>query len=138
MRTLPNEDIDGRRLSDLSSSVDYLLAELVGGLNFDHHIAIMHAGMGELDAQLVTGEDHTDECNVVSTNQKMLYVYGLSPPNKAKKKNVRDDMLRLALSNDGLDVLASSSTGPHAMGNGTQQGSKVAEVRIDVDRVTVP
>ena len=97
-------------------------------------IAITHAGMGELDAQLVTGEDHTDKCNVVSVNQKMLY--GLSPSNKAQKKNLRDDALRLALSNNSPDVPA-SSTGPHAMGNGTRQGSEVAEVRIDVDRVIV-
>ena len=58
LRTLPGEDVDGRTLSDLSSSVDYLFAALVHGLDFDHHIAITHAGMGELDAQLVTGEDH--------------------------------------------------------------------------------
>ena len=57
--------------------------------------------------------------------------------NKAQKRNLRDDALRFALSDDSLDVLASSSTGPHAMGNGTWQGSEVAEVRINVDRVIV-
>ena len=133
LRTLPGEDVDGRRLSNLSSSVDYLFATLVHGLNFDHHIAITHASMGELDAQLVMGEDHTNKCNVVSANQKMLY--GLSPSNKAQNKNLHDDMLRLAFS-DNSPILA-SSTGPHVMSNGTQQGSEITEVRIDVDRVIV-
>ena len=72
LRTLPGEDVDGRGLSDLSSSVDYPFAALVRGLDLDHHTAITHAGMGELDAQLVAGEDHTDKRNVVSANQKML------------------------------------------------------------------
>jgi hypothetical protein len=98
---LPGEDVDGRRLSNLSCSVNDLLTTLVHGLNIDHHIAITHAGMGEFDGQLIVGKVHT---NVISANQKTLY--RLSPSNKAQKKNLRNNALKFALSDNSLDILA--------------------------------
>ena len=65
LRTLPGEDVDGRGLSDISSSINYFVAALVHGVDFDCHIAIVHASIGDLDTQGVAREGHTDKFNVI-------------------------------------------------------------------------
>jgi hypothetical protein len=53
------------------------------------------------------------------------------------RKNLRDDALRLALSNDSPDVLASGGAGRHTMGNSTREGTVVTEVWVNVDLIVV-
>ena len=60
----------------------------------------------------------------------------LGVENRNSKLIRSPEFLSFQVDDDGLDVLASSSTGPRAMGNGTRRGSKVARVGIDVDQVT--
>ncbi len=49
----------------------------------------------------------------------------LGVENRNRKLIRSPEFLSFQVDDDGLDVLASSSTGPHAMGNGTRQGSEV-------------
>ncbi|GFZ49402.1 hypothetical protein JCM24511_07522 [Saitozyma sp. JCM 24511] len=112
--SLAGEDVGGRGLQDLSGTVDDLLAALVERLDLDDLLAVAHGNVGELDLNLVTGQDHADEADLV-----------------------RHDALGVVVGDCGLDVLSGRGGGPHAMGDGAGKRGKVGEVRVDVDGVEV-
>lgn len=114
LRTLTGEDIGSRGLEDLSGTVDNLLTTLVEGLNLDDLLTVPHSGVGKLDLNLVTRQDHTNETDLV-----------------------RNDSLGVVVGNDALEVLSGGSRRPHAVGDGTRQRGKVGEVGVDVDGVEV-
>ena len=106
LRSLTSEDVGGGRLSDFSGSVNYLLATPVSSLNLDDHISISHSGVRELDAQFVEGEDHIHKRDVVPVNHEKRCIDGHSQ-DKIYEINSCNDALRLALSDDSLNVLVS-------------------------------
>ena len=109
MRILPGEDVDSRRLSDLSSpsiifSPCWIVVSTLITI-FPLHIPAWES----LTLNLSRGRTIPTNATLYLPIRKHYMA-----PNKAKKKNVHDDALRLALSDD------------------------VIEVRINVDWVIVP
>lgn len=114
LRALAGEDISGRGLKNLGGTVDNLLTTLVEGLNLDDLLTVPHSGVGKLDLDLITRQDHTDKADLV-----------------------RNDSLGVVVGNDALEVLSGGSRRPHAVSDGTRQRSKVGEVGVDVDGIKV-
>lgn len=70
LRSLSGEDVGGGRLHDFGGSVDDLLVSLVERLDLDDLESSVHSGVGELDGELVSGEDHTGEVDVVAVRER--------------------------------------------------------------------
>jgi len=70
LRSLSGEDVGGRRLHDLGGSVDNLLVSLVERLDLDDLESRVHSGVGELDGEFVSGENHTGEVDVVAVKEE--------------------------------------------------------------------
>jgi hypothetical protein len=82
-----SEDVDGRRLSDLSSSVSYFLAALVRGLDLDHHIAMT----------LDSSRGRTIPTNATSYLPIGKRYMGCHPQTKRRRKTYAITCFRLAL-----------------------------------------
>lgn len=72
LRTLASKDVDNSRLGNLSRASQDLLALAVGCLNANYNIAAAHADVAELDFEVVTWNDHSNEVDVIAVNKCQL------------------------------------------------------------------
>jgi hypothetical protein len=94
-------------------------------------VAIAHSGVFDLDCEFISGENHSDKIDIVAVDKNEFTI-------DYQKHNSLEHAIRNALSYDGLHIPSSSSTGEHAMRNGTWQGGKGGEVGVCVNGVVVP
>jgi hypothetical protein len=132
LRTLAGEGVGSSRLRHLRSAFEKLFSTLVDSGNTDDKFAILHTGMFDFDCKLISGENHSDEIDIVAVDTNEFTI-------DYQKLNSLEHAIRNALSYDSLHIclVAVLVNMPCVRINGARQGGKGGKVGVRVNGVEV-
>jgi hypothetical protein len=116
------------RLGNFCLTLEDFLSAAIVRLDLYDDITVVHANVANLYYQLVAGQYHADEVNVISARNQLVHIRTTSQ-NLRTPKHVQDDLAQLY-------ILASSRTGPQTVSDGSVKRCVVREVGVTVMQST--